>query len=113
MYVTSPLLVGHMGQAEHVEEVFLVLQVRGAVHLLWGENGAEGGSGCHRRQRGLPLASYCWRGDAALSQHPPPLPPLLMKQLVTMGQRGQAIHTQETHLLQKNRLQRTNNHTTL
>lgn len=82
LYVTSPLLAGHMGQAKHVEEVFLVLQLGEAVHLFRGESGAEGGNGCHSRTRGLPLALYRRRGDAALSQHPPPLPPLLLHQEV-------------------------------
>lgn len=98
---TSPLLWGDMGEVEHKEEVFFLLQFIGAVHLLGSVGGGEGrwGRWGSWRRGGLPLAPYSWRREATLSEHPPPLPPLPLKKLVAMGQRGQAAHTQKVHFL--------------
>lgn len=83
-----------MGQAEHGEELLLVLQLGGAVHLLSRETGAERG---HERSR--PLALHGWGGVAPLAKHSPPLPPLLLQQLVAVGACGQTEHAQELQLL--------------
>ncbi len=92
--LTSPLLYSDMGQSEHGEEPLLILQLWRSVHLLRGEASAELGG---RRRRAFRVRDR-WRG-AALPEHPPPLPPLLLHQLISPAHRGQAKHSQEVQFL--------------
>lgn len=46
--VTSPVLRADMGEVEHQEEVFFLLQLGGAVHLLGRVRGEEGSRGRRR-----------------------------------------------------------------
>ena len=94
---TSPLLRRDVGQAEHGEEALLVLQLRRAVHLLRREARAERRRWWRRRGA---LGALRRRGRAPLPQHPPPLPALLLHQVVTATHRGQAEHAQEVEFLQ-------------
>lgn len=84
-----------MGQSEHGEEPLLILQLWCSVHLLRREARAKLG---RRRRRSALRVRDRWRG-AALPEHPPPLPSLLLHQLISPAHRGQAKHSQEVQFL--------------
>ena len=85
-----------MRQSEHGEEALLILQLGCSVHLLRGEARAELG----RRGRSAFRVQGGRRG-AALPEHPPPLPSLLLHQLISPAHRGQAERSQELQFLSR------------
>ena len=92
--LTSPLLRGDVGQAEHLQEALLLLQGGAAVHLRGRVGGGEG-----RGAALLPPLSGGRRRRTSLLHHPPPLPPLPLQDLAAVALCGQAQGAQELHFL--------------
>lgn len=82
-----------MGEPEGGEEALLVLQLGRLVHLLGREAGAE------RRRRWCALGLRHGGRRAALPEQPPPLPPLLLHQLVMAAPGRQAKQRDEVQFL--------------
>lgn len=93
-FLTFSLLHSDMRQSEHGEESLFILQLWCSVHLFRGEACAE----LRRRRRSAFWLQGRWWG-AALPEHPPPLPSLLMHQLIPPAHCGQAKHSQKVQFL--------------
>lgn len=92
---TFSLLGCDMRQSEHGQETLLIFQFWCLVHLLRGEACVE----LWQRRSALGLRNRGRR--ATLPEHPPPLPPLLLHQIISPAHGGQTNYSKEVQFLGK------------